>query len=136
MADADLYDSLLFFFEHYPFHNILHQKVSEIFQTGMDRNQDLFVNHLLYNTTLIRRILDTSRENGVFVFVSQQSISRGFMIFIRKLANKLVELKGHNEEVSNFLESIPEWNEFEQGSLARSNAIENRPLATDPRRRN
>lgn len=57
------------------------------------------------------------------------------MIFIRKLANKLVELKGHNEEVSSFLESIPEWAEFEEGSLARSNAIENRPLATDPRRR-
>ena len=112
MADTDLYDSLLYFFEHYPFHNILHQKVYEIFQTGMDRNLDLFVNHLLSNTTLIRRILDTSRENGVYVFQSQQSISRGFMIFIRKLANKLVELKGRNEEVSNFLEAIPEWTEF------------------------
>ena len=135
MADTELYDALLHYFETYPFHNILHQRVNEIFQTAMERNQELAINHILYGTTLIRRILETSRESGIFVFSSQQTINRGFMIFIRKLANRLVELKGHNEEVSNFLESIPEWAEFEQGSLARSNAIENRPLASDPRKR-
>jgi hypothetical protein len=34
------------------------------------------------------------------------------MAFMRKLANKLHDLSNKNEEVSNFLESIPEWQEF------------------------
>lgn len=133
VAETELYDSLLFFFDHYPFHNILHQKVCDIFSLAIEKNHDVVINHLLYNTSLIRKILETSRENGVFVFASSQTISRGLMIFVRKLANKLVDLKAKNEEVNSFLESIPEWAEFEQGSLTRANNIENKPLATDPR---
>ena len=131
--DCQLYDSLLFFFDHYPFHNILHQKVNEIFMTALDKNQENVVNNLLYNTSLIRKILETSRDNGSFVFESKQSVSRGYMIFVRKLANKLIELKAKNEEVVNFLDSIPEWQEYEEGALTRFNDIENKPLPTDPR---
>lgn len=133
VAEGELYDSLLFFFDYHPFHNILHQRVTEIFVTALEKNHESVINHLLYNTSLIRRILETSRENGVFVFESRRAISRGLMIFVRKLANKLVDLKAHNEEVSNFLESIPEWAEFEQGPLTKANNVENKPLATDPR---
>jgi hypothetical protein len=63
-ADVDLYSSLLFYFEYQPFHNMLHQKVAEIFLLGLDRNLDPVVNHMLYQTNLIRRILETSRGLG------------------------------------------------------------------------
>jgi hypothetical protein len=35
--------------------------------------------------------------------------------------------------VSNFLESIPEWNEYYQNDLIKINNIEKKPLASDPR---
>jgi len=30
---TEMYNTLLYFFEHYPFHNLLHLKVAEIFMT-------------------------------------------------------------------------------------------------------
>jgi acylphosphatase len=55
------------------------------------------------------------------------------MPFVRKLANKLVEIqdKGKNEEVRNFLESIPEWREFVETELKTKNEIEARQLGKD-----
>jgi hypothetical protein len=57
------------------------------------------------------------------------------MAFMRKLANKLEELSKKNEEVSNFLESIPEWQEFSVNVLQVINGIESKPLASDPRQK-
>lgn len=57
------------------------------------------------------------------------------MAFMRKLANKLSELSKKNEEVQNFLESIPEWAEFYTNVLTEINNIETRPLGSDPRKR-
>ena len=36
--ESDLYNTLLFFFDHYPFHNILHQKVCDIFIYLLDKS--------------------------------------------------------------------------------------------------
>ena len=36
-------------------------------------------------------------------------MSKGFNAFIRKLANKIVEIQEKNTEANNFLEAIPEW---------------------------
>ena len=49
------------------------------------------------------------------------------MPFIRKLSNKLTSLQT-NEEVANFLESIPEWQEFVDAHLNKQNEIEAKPL--------
>lgn len=57
------------------------------------------------------------------------------MAFMRKLANKLHDISCKNEEVSNFLESIPEWQEFYVNILTVVNALESKPLAGDPRKK-
>jgi hypothetical protein len=53
-----------------------------------------------------------------------QKVNRGFMAFMRKLANKLNDLAKKNDEVQNFLESIPEWTEFNAKILSAINLIE------------
>ena len=61
--------------------------------TALDKNNEIIINHFLYNTTLVRKILDTSRENGVYTFQSTgQTLNRGYLTFMRKLANKLVDI--------------------------------------------
>jgi len=36
--EADLYNTLLYYFDHYPFHNILHQKVCDLFIYLLDKS--------------------------------------------------------------------------------------------------
>jgi hypothetical protein len=94
--DTKLYNSLLYFFDHYPFHNILHQKVSELFMTLLDKltnDDDDLINSILYDTNLLRKILDTSRDGGIFTFQSTGlTLNRGHLPFVRRLANKLMTL--------------------------------------------
>ncbi len=46
------------------------------------------------------------------------------MAFVRKMANKLVDLQAKNEEVNLILESIPEWKIFVENNLTVVNKIE------------
>ena len=48
---------------------------------------------------------------------SANQVARGFLVFIRKIANKLVEMQKANEEIASFLESIPEWGEYFEKEL-------------------
>ena len=57
------------------------------------------------------------------------------MAFVRKLANKLIEMQSKNVEVNNCLESIPEWGEYLTNDLKPINAVESKPLASDPRKK-
>ena len=57
------------------------------------------------------------------------------MPFLRKIANKLVEMKSKNAEILNFLESIPEWEEYYSENLQKINTLESTPLASDPRKK-
>lgn len=57
------------------------------------------------------------------------------MPFLRKIANKLVEMKSKNQEILNFLESIPEWEEYYSENLKKINTLESTPLASDPRKK-
>lgn len=108
-AEHGIYDRLLFFFEHYPFHNILHAKVSEIFTHALDKNYEKTIDHLLYKTDLIKMILEISKEKAFYSFQGTGfTLSNGFMAFVRKLANKLIDMQTKNVEVNNCLESIPE----------------------------
>jgi hypothetical protein len=60
-------------------------------------------------------------------------MTNGFVAFVRKLANKIIEIGRKTDDINNILDSIPEWNEFIESDLNRANDIENRPLASDPR---
>jgi hypothetical protein len=71
---------------------VLHLKVSEIFTLALDKNTEKVINHLLYQTDLVKKILETSREAGTHVFVGTGMTSnKGFLAFTRKLSNKLIE---------------------------------------------
>lgn len=61
---------------------------------ALDQNEESIVNYFLYQTTLIKRILDTAREGtGVYTFKSTGfNLTKGYMVFMRKIANKIVDL--------------------------------------------
>ena len=135
-AENDVYNLLLFYLDHYPYHNILHQRVTDVVVSALDRAQEPVINHFLYQTSLIKKILDTSREGGMHTFLSTgQTLNRGFIVFMRKIANKLADLQKSNEEVASFLDSIPEWADYCQNDLQQANARDNNPLVNDPRAR-
>jgi hypothetical protein len=78
------------------------------------------INSVLYETSLVKKLLETARESATYTLKSTgQSLSTGYMPFVRKLATKLSELQKKNDEVANFLDSIPEWAEFVDGHLKR-----------------
>lgn len=134
--ESDLYNTLLFYFDHYPFHNILHLKICDIFIYLLDKSQSLphhdwesVINSVLYETTLVKKLLDIARESATYTLKSTgQSLPSGYMPFVRKISNKLVELQKKDDEVANFLDSIPEWAEFVDTHLKRHNEIEAKAL--------
>lgn len=67
-ADADLFNTLLFYFDHYPYHNILHQKVCDIIMTVLDKNIETQINTFLYNTKLVSKILDSANDGKHYTF--------------------------------------------------------------------
>jgi len=92
-TEADLFNTLLFYFDHYPYHNILHQKITEIVMTVLEKNIDTQIYTFLYNTKLVAKILDSANDGKHYTFQSTGlTLNRGYVVFIRKIANKLVEL--------------------------------------------
>jgi hypothetical protein len=81
----------------------------------------------------MRKILDISKENSVYMFETGAVMNKGFMAFIRKISNKLVETQKKSVEVANFLDSLPEWTEYFNEDLTKINSLESRPLCNDPR---
>ncbi len=134
ILDKGIYNGLLHFVELYPFHNILHAKAGEIFITQLDKNPSEAVS-LLEQTNLLKKILELCNEGQFQKFESERAVVRGYIAYIRKIANKVVSLQKENEDVKNFLESIPEWGQFVNGELKNGNEIESRPLAQDPRKK-
>ncbi|MFS8160053.1 MAG: hypothetical protein ACMG6E_07550, partial [Candidatus Roizmanbacteria bacterium] len=131
-----LYNTLLHYFALYPFHNILHQKVCDIFVATLDKNYD-DVCLIIERTNLVKMILETSKDGSMYKFEgSERHMARGYNAFVRKLANKLVEIQKKNEEVNLILESIPEWKVYTACDLSFMNDVENKPLASDPRKKN
>ncbi len=97
----------------------------------MDKGSDSedIMNGLLYETDLVKRILDTYRENNLFKLENtQHTVTSGYMAFIRKLANKLLAVSKKQDEVSNFLDSIPEWSDFLTSHLDKQNELESKQL--------
>ena len=129
MFENGLYNVVLYYFQLYPFHNILHQKVYEIFLTALEKNNEEQA-HLLENTNLVKVIIDISIDGTYLKFgQSTRQMTKGYIAFIRKLANKILDIQKKNEEINIILESIPQWKTFVEGDLDKANVIESRPLA-------
>ena len=62
-------------------------------------------------------------------------MSNGYNAFIRKMAHKIIELQKKSEEANNILDAIPEWKEYCDGELMLMTNLENKPLASDPRKK-
>ena len=135
-VESDIFNTLLFYFDMYPYHNVMHMKVNEIIMLALEKNSDALINHFLYQTCLIKKILDNSMDGGLYRFQSTGlTLNKGYIAFMRKIGNKLADLQKTNEEVANFLDSIPEWSDYYQNDLQAANAIESKPLASDPRQK-
>jgi SIT4 phosphatase-associated protein len=131
----NLYNILLHYFELYPFHNILHQKVSEIFTTALEKSCEE-QSTLLEETNLVKKILDISKDGLLHTFeTTKRHMSNGYNGFIRRLAHKVIELQKKNEDANNFLDAIPEWKEYCEGELLLMTTLESKPLASDPRKK-
>lgn len=129
MVENDLYNVILYYFELYPYHNILHQKVYDIFLTALEKNYDDQMS-IIEGTNLIKVIIDITSDSPVVNFKNPaRHMNKGSIIFIRRISNKIVEIQKKNEDVNICLESIPEWGSFVKGELEKSNIIESRPLA-------
>jgi predicted metal-binding transcription factor (methanogenesis marker protein 9) len=102
--------------------------VTDIFIYLLDKGSDSedLINGVLYETDLVKRILDTYRDNHLST--THHTVTSGYMAFIRKLANKLLAVSKKQEEVVNFLDSIPEWSEFVSSHLEKRNEIEAKQL--------
>jgi hypothetical protein len=58
--------------------------------TCLEKNTD-DINRVL-ETDLVKKILDISKDKVMYEFQSQRKMSQGYNAFLRKLANKLVEI--------------------------------------------
>ena len=78
-------------------------------------------------------ILEASEDQYLQFRDTERHITKGYVAFIRKISNKIVEVAKKNDEVQLILESIPEWNVYVEDNLEKANKIESKPLASDPR---
>ncbi len=86
---------------------------------------------------MVKMILETSKDGSMYKFEgSERHMAKGYNAFVRRLANKIVQIQKKNEEVNIILESIPEWAVYTAGDLAFMNSVESKPLASDPRKKN
>ena len=69
MFENDLYNNVLYYFELYPYHNILHQKVYEIFLTALEKNYDDQAK-IVENTNLIKVIIDIATDGTYLKFAN------------------------------------------------------------------
>jgi hypothetical protein len=81
----------------------------------LDKNYD-DIEVILERTNLIKMILDTSKDGSMYKFESsQRQMARGYNAFVRKIANKVVEIQKKNDAANNILEAIPEWKSYVLG---------------------
>lgn len=86
--------------------------MSEIIILVLEKCYDEQLQEFLETTDWIRKILDISKENSIYTFENGYTMKKGFMAFVRKISNKLVEAQKKSNEVSNFLDSLPEWTDY------------------------
>lgn len=123
VVKADLYNKILFFFEHYPFHNILHQKINDILNFIFEKGDKAMITYLLDDSDLMKKILNISKESQLYYFETGQTMTRGYMAFIISISNKIVECQKKYDFVNNILEAIPEWKDYVDEDLRNKNSV-------------
>jgi hypothetical protein len=108
--------------------------VCDIFITALEKNQSEY-SSLLDSTSLLQRILEISGNSAYYTFKSERKVNNGYMAFIRKIANKIVEIQKKNDEVTMILESNPDWRTYYETDLKVINELESKPLGNDPRKK-
>ena len=67
-VECNIYNTLLFYFEHHPFHNFLHARVAEIINLVFDKGDDEMLAYILDESELMKKILNISKENSIYTF--------------------------------------------------------------------
>lgn len=114
----------------YPWNNFLQLKVINIYEIIVD-DHSLKSDHrreLLQRSNIAKTILQlTSDDNVNFKHASSKKIRHGYMALITKISN-LLEKNKDKSEIQEYLSSIPEWSDYVQGELKRSNENNDKSL--------
>ena len=136
LIKCNTFTILLSLFEAFPNNSMLHSKIEEIIKFSLKNGGDEIIEEIMYKTQLIKYILDLSRdEKKQLTFTTTQNqICHGYFAYVINIANELLKLSLENSEISNTLESIPEWGKFQKGLLKEHNEVLEGPLGgRDPR---
>mmetsp|Transcript_21950 Transcript_21950/g.19499 ORF Transcript_21950/g.19499 Transcript_21950/m.19499 type:complete len:556 (+) Transcript_21950:261-1928(+) len=139
LIKSKVYNVVLDLFEKYPNNSILHSKIEEIIKFSLNLGGEQLVEEIMYNTGLIKYILSlNSPSTRDFQFPStSNTVSHGYYSYLLSLSNELISISKNNTEIQNTLDSIPEWTQFQNGSLKQSNDVLEGALGgRDPRERN
>ncbi|CAH9134669.1 unnamed protein product [Cuscuta epithymum] len=141
---------ILDLFFQYPYNNFLHHNVEQIIVTCLESRNPQFVEHVLHDCNLVGKILEaektltlTADSTKPTVPVEGKSPPRiGNMGHITRLANKLIQLGNHNDNIQSYLQENSEWVDWRTDVLQKRNAVENvmqwacgRPTALQDRMR-
>jgi hypothetical protein len=81
------------------------------------------IQHIL-NDTILLEFLYESESDQDFLFDSGRTTRKGWMAFVTRYGNMLLDLQSQHQEVEHTLSARIEWNEFSDGALDRQNQIE------------
>jgi SIT4 phosphatase-associated protein len=130
------YQYLFTLFERYPNNWMLHSKIEEIVSFSLKHGGIDIIEEIIYKAQLIKYILElsTTEKQSMTYKNTQNKCSFGFVPYIINIANELVKQAKSESEISNTLESIPEWGKFQEGILKSKNDVLVAPLGgRDPR---
>lgn len=132
----NIYEYLFTLFEKYPNNCMLHSKIEEIVSFSLKHGGIDIIEEIIYKAQLIKHILElsTTEKQSMTYKTTQNKWSYGFVPYIINIANELVKQAKTEAEISNTLESIPEWGKFQEGILKSKNDVLVAPLGgRDPR---
>lgn len=115
---------------------MLHSKIEEIVSFSLKHGGIDIIEEIIYKAQLIKYILElsTTEKQSMTYKNTQNKCSFGFVPYIINIANELVKQAKSESEISNTLESIPEWGKFQEGILKSKNDVLVAPLGgRDPR---
>lgn len=138
LIKCGVYEVLFDLFEKYPNNSMLHSKIEEIVRFSLKTGGAEIIEEIMYKAQLVRYILElgTTDKKDMTFEVTRNKTSQGFFAFLVNISNDLVKQAKDEQEISNTLESIPEWCRFQEGKLKERNDVLIAPLGgRDPRTR-
>lgn len=136
LIKSNVYEILFSLFDKYSNNSMLHSKIEEIVKFSLKYGGNEIIEEIIYKAQLIKHILDLSEESKCTMAyaTTQNIIKKGYFAHLINISNDLVKQAKDEPEISNTLESIPEWSRFQEGKLKQSNDVLEGPLGgRDPR---